>query len=81
MADEHEKHAELLREAVACLDAAGLSRFMAQYSRADVAERLIAEMPAVSRKIFLQSIMTTYAAELAEEPPQRPELRLVPRKD
>ncbi len=63
--DEREKNAALIRTIVAAVDLDGLDRFMSQYSRAAVAEWLIAQMPVVSRRDFLQHQMATYATELA----------------
>jgi len=63
--DEMEKQAETIRWAVANADTEGLARFMEQYSRADVAERLIAQMPREARKLFLEHLFAFYAAELA----------------
>ncbi len=63
--DQEEKYAETIRYAVANCDTAGLARFMQQYSRADVCERLIAEMPSDARRLFLEHLLAFYASELA----------------
>lgn len=63
---EREKNAELIRMVAREADLDGLDRFMAQYSRAAVAEWLVASMPVDARRLFLQSLMATYAAELVE---------------
>ena len=62
--NEREKNAGIIREVVKQADTDGLDRFMAQYSRAAVAEWLIAQMPVASRKNFLQHQLATYAKEL-----------------
>ena len=62
---EREKNAAIMRQVVAELDIDRLEAFLAQKSRADVAEWLIAQMPIVARRIFLQHQLATYASELA----------------
>ena len=62
---EREKNAAIMRQVVAELDIDRLEAFLAQKSRADVAEWLIAQMPIGARRIFLQHQLATYASELA----------------
>jgi len=63
--DEREKNANIIRQVVSQTDTDGLDCFMAQYSRAAVAEWLIYQMPVDARRQFLQHQMATYARELA----------------
>jgi hypothetical protein len=64
MNDAREKNAALVRQVVAVADLDGLERFMTQYSRAAVAEWLIAQMPVDARRLFLQHQLAVYAKEL-----------------
>ena len=69
--NEREKNAAIIREVVKQADTDGLDRFMSQYSRAAVAEWLIAEMPVDARRNFLQHQLATYAG-FARERPESP---------
>lgn len=63
--NDREKNAALLRAVVAQSDLESLDQFMAQYSRAAVAEWLVSQMPPEARRVFLRSLAATYESELS----------------